>query len=72
MATHSQVAIFVFVATSEPKTGFLSIEVFSKLFNTKSYAPQGSIPGGLLIYLLTYLTKLVIYKQQSMILHVPS
>ena len=72
MATRSQVAIFVFVGTSETKTGFLLIEVFSKLVNTKSYGPQDSIPGGLLIYLLTYLTKSVRYKQQSMILHVPS
>jgi hypothetical protein len=32
--------------TSEKKTGFLLIEVFSKLINAKNYGYQGSSPGG--------------------------
>jgi len=38
---------FSFVTTSEKKTSFLLIEVFSKLFNTQNYGRQGSILGGL-------------------------
>ena len=37
---------FLFVTTSEKKIGFLLIEIFRKLVNTKNYGHQGSILGG--------------------------
>jgi len=42
---------FLKVTTFEKKTGFLLIEVFSKLFNTQNYGHQGSILGGLLLFI---------------------
>ena len=38
---------FLFVTTYEKKYGFLLIEVFRTLFNTKNYGHQDSIFGGL-------------------------
>jgi len=40
----------LFVTTSEKKTGFLLIEVFSKIFIPQNHGHQGSILGGLFYF----------------------
>ena len=42
---------FLRCTTGEKKNGLLLIEVFSKLFNTQNDGHQGSILGGLLLFI---------------------
>jgi hypothetical protein len=41
---------FLNVTTYKRKNGFLLIEIFRKLFNPQNYGHQGSLLGGLFLY----------------------